>query len=250
MISREQLIAIGRTTGLHLYQQEKDYLLKLFLFTYFRLFDGAVFKGGTCLRYVFGLNRFSEDLDFNLLVSPKKFEMQVDRIAKEFRLLGIQSYFIKKELFEDAYTCIIGFQGPLSTGSKQTRNRIRIDAGKRTGTLMTPEWKLIASEYPETRERFLAYVMNEQELLVEKICCLLQRNKGRDLYDVWFLLNKGVSVDTALLCKKTKVKKFCLVLPSQQQYDQDMEKLTLRVIPYAQVKKEVLQALKNIKLSM
>ena len=246
MISREQLIAIGRTTGLHPYQQEKDYLLKLFLFNYFRLFDGAVFKGGTCLRYIFGLNRFSEDLDFNLLISPKKFDAQVDRITKEFHLLGIHNYFIKKELFKDAYTCTIGFQGPLSTGTEQTRNKIRIDAGKRTGTLNTPEWKLILSEYPETRERFLTYVMNEQELLVEKICSLLERHKGRDLYDVWFLLNKGVTINKTLLSKKTKAKTFSLIFPSQREYMRDIEKLTLRVIPYVQVKKEVLLGLKNI----
>ena len=79
MISREQLIKIGKTTGLHLYQQEKDYMLKLFLYTYFRLFEDAVFKGGTCIKYVFGLDRFSEDLDFNLLISPEEFEHQVRR---------------------------------------------------------------------------------------------------------------------------------------------------------------------------
>jgi len=247
MISRDQLIKIGRTTGLHLYQQEKDYLLKLFLFTYFRLFDSAVFKGGTCLRYVFGLDRFSEDLDFNLLISPEEFDTQVHRTIKEFRLLGISNYFIKKELFKDAYTCTIGFQGPLYTGTEQTRNKIRIDAGKRTGTLNIPEWTLIASEYPETRENFLTYVMNEQELLVEKICSLLERQKGRDLYDVWFLLNKGVTIDTALLYKKRKTKTFSLVFPTQQEYARDIEKLTLRVIPYIQVKKEVLQVLKNIR---
>lgn len=246
MISREKLIDIGRTTGLHLYQQEKDYLLKLFLFTYFRLFDGAVFKGGTCLRYVFGLDRFSEDLDFNILTSPKEFDAQVQRITKEFHLLGIRNYFIKKELFKDAYTCTIGFQGPLSVGTEQTRNKIRIDAGKRTGTLNTPEWKLIASEYPETREHFLVCIMDERELLAEKICSLFERKKGRDLYDVWFLLNKGVTIDTSLLYKKNRTKTLSMVFPTQQEYMRDIEKLTLRVIPYAQVKKEVLQVLKNI----
>ena len=248
MISREKLIDIGRTTRLHLYQQEKDYLLKLFLFTYFRLFDGAVFKGGTCLRYVFGLDRFSEDLDFNLLIPPEKFNVQVHRIAKEFHLLGIRNYFIKKETFKDAYTCTIGFQGPLSTGTEQTRNKIRIDAGKRTGTFNTPEWKLIASEYPETREHFLVYIMDERELLAEKICSLFERKKGRDLYDVWFLLNKGVIIDTSLLYKKKRAKAISVVFPTQQEYKRDIEKLTRRVIPYTQVKKEVLQGLKNMGL--
>ena len=248
MISREQLINIGKKTGLHLYQQEKDYLLKLFLFNYFRLFDDAVFKGGTCLRYVFGLDRFSEDLDFNILISPKEFDLQIQRISKEFGLLGIKNYLIKKEFFRDAYTCAIAFQGPLSTGTKQTRNKIRIDAGKRTGIIHIPEWKLIPSEYPETRSHFLVHTMDEQELLVEKICSLLERQKGRDLYDVWFLLKKGVKVDTTLLYKKKKTKTLSLTLPTQREYTQDIEKLTRRVIPYEQVKKEVLQALKNIGL--
>lgn len=246
MISREQLVEIGKKTGLHLYQQEKDYLLKLFLYSYFRLFDGAVFKGGTCIKYLFGLDRFSEDLDFNLSVSPTEFEQQVRRTLKEMNLIGIVSYFVKRELFEDAYTCVIGFQGPLYAGTKQTRNRFRIDAGKRTGTLKAPEWKLIASEYPETREHFLVYVMNEQEMLTEKICSLLERHKGRDLYDVWFLLKKGVKIDKELLFKKKKTRILSLDMPTQQEYERDVEKLTNRIIPYAQVKKDVIQRLKDI----
>ena len=246
MISREQLIDIGKTTSLHLYQQEKDYLLKLFLSAYFRLFDDAVFKGGTCIKYVFGLDRFSEDLDFNLLVSPKEFESQVDRTLKEIHLIGIVNYFIKKELFEDAYTCVIGVQGPLYTGTEQTRNKFRIDAGKRTGTIKTPEWRLIPSEYPETRRHFLVRIMNEQEILVEKICSLFERQKGRDLYDVWFLLKKGVEIDAELLYKKKKTKTLSWDLPRQREYERDVEKLTNRIIPYSQVKKDVIQDLKEI----
>lgn len=246
MISREQLIDIGKTTGLHLYQQEKDYLLKLFIYTYFRLFDNAVFKGGTCIKYVFGLDRFSEDLDFNLLVSPKEFEKQINRTLKEMHLMGIENYFIKKELFKDAYTCVIGVQGPLYTGTKQTRNKFRIDAGRRTGTLKTPEWRLIASEYPETREHFLVYVMDEQEILVEKICSLFERRKGRDLYDVWFLLKKGVEIDIELFYKKKKTRTPSLVLSSEDEYRRDIENLTSRVISYSQVKKDVLRALEDI----
>lgn len=246
MISREQLIKIGKTTGLHLYQQEKDYMLKLFLYTYFRLFEDAVFKGGTCIKYVFGLDRFSEDLDFNLLISPEEFEHQVRRTLKEMQLLGIVNYFIKKEIFGDTYTCIIGFEGPLYSGNKQTRNKFRIDAGKRTGTLKTPEWILLPSEYPETREHFLAYVMNEQEILAEKICSLAERKKGRDLYDVWFLLKKEVKIDTELFHTKSRTKITSIDFPTQHEYERDMEKLVPRVISYIQVKKDVMQRLNDL----
>jgi len=129
VISLEQLKELARKNGLTVYQQEKDYFLKLFLYEYFRRYQDAVFKGGTCLRYLFGFNRFSEDLDFNLKASPEKFKVQARKAIKELESIGIESYFIKEE-FEDAYTCEIGFNGPFIPGYAANRNKIRIDAGK------------------------------------------------------------------------------------------------------------------------
>lgn len=74
MISLEQLKELARKIGLTIYQQEKDCFLKLFLYMYFRRYQDAVFKGGTCVRYLFGFDRFSEDLDFNLEIPPEKFK--------------------------------------------------------------------------------------------------------------------------------------------------------------------------------
>ncbi len=235
MISLEQLKEFARKSGLTIYQQEKDYFLKLFLYTYFRKYQDAVFKGGTCIRYLFGFDRFSEDLDFNLVVPPEKFKAQARKVVKELESIGIESYFIKEEQFEDAYTCEIGFNGPLYKGTAQTRNKIGVDAGERTGTLKDPEWRIMPSEYPETREQFLVLAMSEGEMLVEKAIALMQRNKGRDLYDVWFLLEKGVRFDKALLSKKGASGIDFERFPSKTEYERDMKRLTNRVIPYAQV---------------
>lgn len=235
MISLEQLKELARRSGLTIYQQEKDYFLKLFLYAYFKRYKDAVFKGGTCVRYLFGFDRFSEDLDFNLEIPPEKFKIQVRKVIKELESIGIESYFIKEEQFEDAYTCEIGFNGPLYKGTTQTRNKIRIDAGKRIGTLKGPEWRMISSEYPETREQFLVLAMNEEEMLVEKVLALMERRKGRDLYEVWFLLEKGVPFDRALLSKKGAPGIDFRRFPSEAEYERDMKRLTSRVIPYAQV---------------
>jgi predicted nucleotidyltransferase component of viral defense system len=235
VISLEQLKGLARKNGLTVYQQEKDYFLKLFLYEYFRRYQDAIFKGGTCLRYLFGIDRFSEDLDFNLKASPEKFKVQARKVIKELGSIGIESYFIKEEEFEDAYTCEIGFNGPLYQGTPQTRNKIRIDAGKRIGTLREPEWRMIPSEYPETREQFLVLAINEEEMLVEKVIALMERRKGRDLYDVWFLLEKGVRFDKGLLNKKGVSKVEFGRFPSEAEYERDMRRLTSRVIPYAQV---------------
>ena len=53
---------------------------------------------------------------------------------------------------------------------------------------MTAQWEAIPSPYPETSRTFLVQTMHEKELLAEKITALLTRGKGRDLFDVWFLI--------------------------------------------------------------
>ena len=241
MITKEELNKIVQSAGLSLYQQEKDYLLKLFLYYYYQKHREATFKGGTCLKYLLGIPRFSEDLDFNIK-KVKTFQEQVRRTLQSFGSIGITYYFLKEEEFTDSYTCEIGFEGPLFTGDRQTQNKFRIDAGYRTGTFRKPEWKIIKSEYPETTENFLALVMDYQEILVEKIIALVNRRKGRDLYDVWFMIQTGVALDKSLLQQKAKKEKVKLDLTnicSRQEYERDMSKLTNRMIPYEQVHKDI-----------
>ena len=161
-------------------------------------------------------------------------------------IIQITSYFLKEESFKDAYTCEIGFEGPLFTGTKQTQNKFRIDAGYRTGTLKKPAWKLMNSPYPEIEQNFLVLNMASQEILTEKITCLFQRKKGRDLYDIWFLLSAGITLDKDLLKKKLQKEKIKIDLAkivTKQEYERDMSKLTSRVIPYEQVEKEVMKML-------
>jgi len=243
MISKKELERVAKSTNLNLYQQEKDYLIKLFLYNYYSRFENAVFKGGTCIKYLYGLDRFSEDLDFNLLVSPSKFENEVKKTLAIIKSLGIENYLIKGELFKQAFTCEIAFNGPLYSETKQTRNKFRIDAGKRTGTIKKPKWQLIKSEYPETPPNFLVLTMDENEILAEKILSLMERNKGRDLYDTWFLLKNGIKIDQKLLekkgCKEIKIEKF----PSKRIYERDIKRLTRKAVPYEQIIHDVKNAI-------
>lgn len=163
--------------------------------------------------------------------------------SRRFNFIHADAHFLREELFEDAFTCEIGLHGPLYKGSPQTRNRIRIDAGKRTGTLKEPKWRLITSEYPETRERFLVLAMSEEEMLVEKVIALMERRKGRDLYDLWFMLEKGVVVDEKLFARKSGSEFRSDMLVSREEYEREIGRLTSRVIPYSQVRRDVEQGL-------
>ena len=226
-------------------QQEKDYLLKSFLFYHYKRFENAVFKGGTSIRYLYGLNRFSEDLDFNLLHSPKKFEKETKSTLKELEHMGVKNKLRKSEHFENAFTCEVEFQGPLFTGERQSLNKFRIDAGRRTGTLLKPRWELISSEYADTPRYFLVKVLDEQELLAEKISALCNRRKGRDLYDAWFLIKMGTKANKKIIRKKlggTEPK----IAVHKKEYGRDMKKLSPGFPEYEQAVKETTAFLKAI----
>jgi predicted nucleotidyltransferase component of viral defense system len=61
-------------------------------------FSNAAFYGGTSLRILYGLNRFSEDLDFSLLEKNRNFNIEhyFKYITDEFDALGISIELRKK----------------------------------------------------------------------------------------------------------------------------------------------------------
>jgi hypothetical protein len=61
-------------------------------------FEKAAFYGGTALRILYGLPRFSEDLDFTLLQKSSDFDIEqyFSSIVDEFEALGIKIDIVKK----------------------------------------------------------------------------------------------------------------------------------------------------------
>lgn len=55
-----------------------------------KFFDKAAFYGGTALRILYGLDRFSEDLDFSLLIPNKEFDLSgyASALQKELAAFG------------------------------------------------------------------------------------------------------------------------------------------------------------------
>ena len=67
-------------------------------------FDEAAFYGGTALRIFYGLDRFSEDLDFALLKSNIDFDLSkyFSYIEKEVIAYGLNLKIMKKEKNKDS----------------------------------------------------------------------------------------------------------------------------------------------------
>ena len=64
-----------------------------------KFFEHAAFYGGTALRILYQLDRFSEDLDFSLLSSQKKFNLApyLSSIQTELDAFGFETSISMKE---------------------------------------------------------------------------------------------------------------------------------------------------------
>ena len=70
MITIEELKQIKEMRKTELYYEEKEYFQYIFLNEISKYPKEFVFKGGTCLRIGYGLERASEDLDFSTQLKP------------------------------------------------------------------------------------------------------------------------------------------------------------------------------------
>jgi len=246
MITREELSEVKEQRKTNLYYEEKEYLQYIFLNAISKYADDVVFKGGTCLRICYGLERASEDLDFSTNQSLGDLRKMMQQCLKDFEYLNIRHNIYAEKKFAGNVRFEVRFEGPLFTGSPPSTNTLKIDfnKGKVENKIVKVMQKLF-SDVP----LFTIVVLDEKEILAEKIRALVNRGESRDLYDVWMLLSKKVEVDEKLLFKKLKEEKSQLArlkLPSKEEYERDLKNLLRIVPPYEQVKREVIEAINSI----
>lgn len=181
-------------------------------------FDVAAFYGGTALRIFYGLDRFSEDLDFALLKKDKDFDLSkyfkyVEKEAKTYGLnmkvelknknkqSNVESAFMKGDTLEN----IIKF---FPNEENKTRNQLlkeikikfEVDINPPEGATYEIKYKLLPSPHQ-------IRLYDNSSLFAGKIHAVLCRNwvnrtKGRDLYDYVFYLQRNISVNLVLLKNK------------------------------------------------
>jgi len=201
MLDYDGLENIARLKRLSLRNTEKDYLLDLVLFSlYSRISDEFILKGGTALYKIYKLGRFSEDLDFTL---TKK--VDIDKIAgkviADLELLNIKGKIKEIKKYKNEINVRLLFNGPLYKGSKETQCFIPLNISLKESVCLEPKKETVFSLYREIPD-FAVFVMHEREILAEKVRAILTRDKPRDIYDLWFLLKKGIVFDISLVNKK------------------------------------------------
>lgn len=202
MISIEELMQAARIRGIkNRWNAEKDYLLDIALLSVSRSTkDELIFKGGTCMSKFYKLSRFSEDVDFSA-----RREVDVGRVllkmVSDFKSFGVEAEIRENLRKYDSIMVKIRCKGPLYTGIPQSLSGIKIDINLKSGVDLKPtisEYSPIYSEIPS----FSLAIMQEREILAEKVRAIMSRGKARDVYDLWFLLEKGVIFDLELIRKK------------------------------------------------
>ena len=203
MIQKEALAEIAELKHLALRNAEKDYLLELILYATSDFKRFLVFKGGTALYKFYNLNRFSEDLDFDLVGKRADFDSMIKKISRTLELLGMRGAAIDREDYGNETTFRLAIRGPLFNGARESMSRITINISKRERPEFIADRMLVPS-YQEIPS-FEVSVLDQQEITSEKIRCILTREKARDVYDLWFLLKKGIAIDVSQVNKKCKI---------------------------------------------
>lgn len=163
------------------------------------------FLGGTCLRIVHGNSCFSEDLDFdNFKLSKSDF----NKIASTIKIeLSKQGYEVElKNVFMGAFHCYIRFPKFLFnsgiSGHKEEKILIQLDTQEQ-GFNFKPE-KIIINKF----DVFTSINTTPIDLLLaQKFYVLVnrKRKKGRDFFDILFLLKKTLP-NYAYLNEKLNIK--------------------------------------------
>jgi len=172
----------------------REYLQHVILRQLFEqgLTDRLIFHGGTALRIVYGLRRFSEDLDFHLAVPDSKFSLEeiLPALVRGLRLSGyetslkdntdktVQSMFVK-------FTGLLYEAGISPHSSELLSVNIEVDTNPPAGFLV--ERTMVNIYFP-----FAVKHHDQSTFLAGKLHAVFQRKytKGRDWYDLAFYLSR------------------------------------------------------------
>jgi len=174
-------------------------------------FRDAAFYGGTALRIFYGLDRFSEDLDFSLVAQKPDFDLTkyFSYIENETKSLGLNFSVAEKEKTMDSNIKSAFLKGntkehiltfyeesnDINTIHKDESIKIKfeVDVNPPSGATYETKFGLFPAPYQ-------VRLYDMPSLFAGKIHACLCRNwktrvKGRDFYDYVFFLAMGAKVN-------------------------------------------------------
>jgi len=225
-------------------------------------FKDVAFYGGTALRIFYGLDRFSEDLDFSLITQNQNFDISkyFPYIENETKSLGlnfsvnekeksinsnIKSAFLKGNTKEHIFIFYESSQeNNLMDKNELIKIKFEVDVNPPSGATYETKFALLPSPYQ-------VKLYDLSSLFAGKIHACLCRNwktrvKGRDFYDYVFFLTIGAKVNMNSLKAKLVQSKYI-----EESYDLTIENLKKLLnerfsnLDFEQAKEDVLPFIKD-----
>lgn len=150
------------------------------------------FHGGTSLRFLYNIPRYSEDLDFALELYPEAYDFRVylQRIVRDFsaEAYAVDVKLNDKQVVHKAFVRFRGLLYELGLSGHDTEVltiKIEVDTNPpaQAGLMTTPLHKYVSMNL---------HHHDPATLLAGKLHAILQREylKGRDVYDLWWYLTQ------------------------------------------------------------
>ncbi len=188
---------------------EKDYLQEIILHEIYsdrkstRFF---VFKGGTALSKFYSSDRFSEDLDFSFAGTEDPIDQIYGILDEIARRLFYDAEFLREPSTNrfSTVSAELGIKGPRYNGRQSSLQHIRLEISTVSKASREPVQLPRNPEYGDIGE-YIGTVMDRGEILSEKLRAMTNRrrhHRERDLYDLGFLLGKGVLPDRREILRK------------------------------------------------
>ena len=225
-------------------------------------FKTAAFYGGTALRIFYGLDRFSEDLDFSMKVSDPLFDFAeyLPILEREIRSYGlnfrvevkektadsdIKSAFLKGNTKEHMLMFFADEKLARSIGSGELiKVKFEVDTNPPDYASFDTKYRLLPIPYEITLYDMPSLFAGK----IHAVICRAWKNriKGRDLYDYVFYLSRGTAVNLKHLAARLVQSGY---IPEGKEITiedvQEMLRKRFENIDYTQAKQDVLPFIKN-----
>lgn len=162
-----------------------------------------IFQGGTAIRWCYGGNRFSEDLDFVAPLSIEKVWPVLESALQGMERVMISHFGMgaftstEKQSRKDSFKCFLNFHPESAREKISVKFEVESLAPKQMPesknhvlSSLSPVAYLIADgSFRIPRPNAIVVAETPEEILSDKVRSLLERRylKGRDLFDVWYL---------------------------------------------------------------
>lgn len=231
MITLSQAQSLSKKYQIDGFTIMREYLQLMFLSYLYKEKEAKkiFFKGGTAIKFLFHSSRFSEDLDFSTVLGKKDIK----------KLMAKLVIYLKKELTDIVLV-------PLHIGKNTSRFRLKYKSSDFKYALLI---RLDFNHVKEVKKSLTSPLLtdfpiivfplinhlSESEILAEKTAALISRRKGRDFFDVWYLLERGILLDKSLIIKK--------LAKDDRQFNKDFLMKIIRTYQQLQLNRDLTQFL-------